>query len=99
MVKVKSIRVRAIEDDEIIKNMPQHVKVRNHLIRYGSITPLQAIELYNITRLAAIVYKLKNKIHPLLDIDKEMVYYTGGNSEHKMYAKYIFNGFKEENKQ
>lgn len=94
MVNVKDIKT--IEDLAIIAGMPQTVKVRNHLIRYGSITSMEAIELYRITRLAAVIYLLKNKRYPLMDIETLMVYYKDGFGEQKKYAKYIFKGFKEE---
>lgn len=33
--------------------------ILNHLLKHGSITPLEAMERYGIMRLSAIVYRLK----------------------------------------
>lgn len=84
--------ITPVEDIKILAKMPQTVKVRNHLIRYGSITPQEAWRIYGITRLAAVIHKLKVKNHPLMDIKTLMVYYTDENGAHKMYAKYVFEG-------
>ena len=88
--------IRAIEDEEIIAAMPQTVKVRNHLIRNGSITSQEAWRLYGITRLSSVIEKLRKRKYPLMDIETQMVYYTeyGVN---KSYGKYIYRGIKGEN--
>jgi hypothetical protein len=41
--------------------MEQIELVYNHLMRYGSITSMEAFNDYKITRLAAIIFKLKKK--------------------------------------
>ena len=89
---MKAKAIAPIEDMKILANMPQTVKVRNHLIRYGSITPQEAWREYGITRLADVVYKLKYKRHPLMDIGTLMIYYTDEYGRHRQYAKYIFDG-------
>ena len=40
--------------------MNQNQQVLNHLAKYGSITPKQALERYGIMRLGARIYDLKN---------------------------------------
>lgn len=42
------------------KTIPQKEKVLNHLIKKGSITPIQALNKYGVFRLAAVVRKLKD---------------------------------------
>lgn len=41
--------------------MSQNELVLKHLQRYGSITPLQAFDLYGIMRLGARIYDLKRQ--------------------------------------
>ena len=60
-------------DREILARMPDTVKIKNHLLRYGKITSLEAINLYGITRLADVIYKLRRK-DKTITIDTEMVY-------------------------
>lgn len=91
-------QIKTIVDEVLIAKMPQTVKVRNHLIREGSITSQEAWRLYGITRLADVIYKLKYKRYPLMDIGTLMVYYTDEYGVNKSYGKYIFNGFKEDTK-
>ena len=38
----------------------QKSTVMNHMIKFGSISPMEAFEKYNITRLAAVVCDLRN---------------------------------------
>ena len=80
--------IRTIEDQQIIAKMPQTVKIRNHLIRYGSITSQEAWRLYNITRLSDVVYKLKYKKEPRMDIKTEMVYERDRFGNPIQYARY-----------
>lgn len=41
--------------------MTQKDKIKNHLLRGKTLTPFQAFEKYNCTRLAAVVSNLKNE--------------------------------------
>lgn len=81
-------KIRPLEDEAIIARMPQTVKIRNHLIRYGSITSQEAWRLYNITRLSDVVYKLKYKREPHMDIKTEMIYERDRFGNPIQYAKY-----------
>ena len=45
--------------------MTQMETVRNHLKKYGSISPLEAQSNYNIWRLAAVVGRLKERGLPI----------------------------------
>lgn len=87
-MKTVTKKIRPIEDEEIIARMPQTVKIRNHLIRYGSITSQEAWRLYNITRLADVVYKLRYKREPVMDIKREMIYGRDRFGNPIQYAKY-----------
>jgi len=88
-VDTQKIKIKVLEDEQIIAKMPQTVKVRNHLLRYGSITSQEAWRLYGITRLSDVIYKLKYKRHPLMNIKTEMIYYTDEYGNHIQYGKYI----------
>lgn len=81
-------KIRPLEDEEIIAKMPQTVKIRNHLYRYGSITDAQARDLYGISRLADVVYKLRRKKEPLMDIKTYMVYGRNRYGRPTQYARY-----------
>jgi len=89
-------KIIAIDDETILATMPQTVKVRNHLIRHGSITSQEAWRLYGITRLADVIYKIKHKRYPRMDVDTEMVYGRDRYNKPTQYGKYIFKGFLEE---
>ena len=60
-------------------------KILKHLIRYGQITSLQAINNFNCTRLAARIADLKEKG---IDIETEMVYKKNSDGEHIRYGLY-----------
>lgn len=63
--------------------------VMTHLTRRGSITTWQAITEYNITRLSAIVYRLKNEQG--LPIHSKLVSTTPRSGEPKRYTVYTLN--------
>lgn len=63
--------------------------VLDHLKNYGTITSLDAIKLYGATRLAAIIYNLRNDGFDI-DTEKECGVDRYGNSTN--YARYIYNG-------
>ena len=60
--------------------------VREHLEKYGSITSLEAIELYGATRLADIIYKLRNHGMEIDTIDMPFTDRFGTKSH---YGKYV----------
>lgn len=62
----------------------QTQKILKHLLRYGQITSMQAINNFGCTRLAARVSDLKDKG---IGIETEMVY-KKSNGEYKHYALY-----------
>ena len=57
--------------DKATKKESQLKKVLHHLNTKGSITSWEAINLYRITRLSALIYILRDKGH---NISTEMVY-------------------------
>ena len=48
----------------------QNRTILNHLRKHGSITPLQAIGLYGVYRLAAVIYRLRAKGVDVTTADK-----------------------------
>jgi helix-turn-helix protein len=47
-------------------NPIQEEMVLDHLIRHGPITPLQALQLYGIFRLAARIFRLRQDGHKII---------------------------------
>lgn len=66
-----------------MKENTKTYKVLNHLRTKGSITSLEAYELYHVTRLAAIIFNLKK----LYDIQSEKIVFIE-NGRASCYAKY-----------
>lgn len=64
-------------------------KVLNHLKEYGSITSLEAIELYGATRLSAIIFNLRKRG---FDIDTIDLPFTDRFGTKSTYGKYVLNG-------
>lgn len=50
--------------------MTQKDMVISHLLEHGSITSLDAIQEYGITRLADVIYKLKKDKWPIITLDE-----------------------------
>ena len=73
-----------------LAKIPQTTKVRNHLIRFGSITDKQARDFYGISRLSGVIYKLRYKIEPLMNIETEMIYGRNRYDQPVQYGKYIY---------
>lgn len=69
--------------------MTQLQTVMIHLKRRGSITAWQAINEYNITRLSAIVFKLKRDLN--IDIDSTLVTTTTKKGDTKRHTVYTLN--------
>ena len=67
-------------------------KVIEHLNLYGSITSLEAIDLYGATRLSAIIFNLRHRYN--LDIISESVEFIDRYGSKSSFAKYILK--KEE---
>ena len=68
------------------KKLNKTEKVLEHLKRYGTITSLEAIKLYNATRLSDIIYRLRKRGISIDTIDVEFVDIYGTKS---IYGKYI----------
>jgi len=69
--------------------MTQLQTVMMHLKRRGSITTWQAINEYNITRISAIVFKLKRDLN--MDIESTLVTTTTKKGNTKRYTIYTLN--------
>jgi hypothetical protein len=66
----------------------KHGEVKNHLMTKGSITSLEAINLYNATRLSAIIYNLRHKEKlAIKSVDMKDVDCNGNTV---IYAKYVY---------
>lgn len=51
--------------NHIVKNTTQKENILNHLKVYGTITPLEALDLYGSMRLGAVVFELKKEGHDI----------------------------------
>ena len=89
-------RIKPITDEEIIRSMPKAVKVRNHLIRYGSITENEGRDLYGIGRVAPIIERLRHKREPLMVIETVMEDGCDRCGGETRYARWYFKGFVED---
>lgn len=70
------------------KKTSKHQKVLEHLQNYGSITSLEAIELYGATRLSAIIFNLRKQGFNIETIDLPFTDRFGIKSH---YGKYMLN--------
>lgn len=70
------------------KRINKTEKVLNHLREYGSITSLEAIELYGATRLSAIIFTLRKRG---LNIDTIDLPFTDRFGMKSHYGKYVLN--------
>jgi|11_taG_2_1085331.scaffolds.fasta_scaffold05780_4 hypothetical protein len=71
----------------------QKQKVLSYLRTYGSITPEEARETYSITRLAAVVFDLKELGHTFVQPTK-IIKGTNKFGEPCTWAKYQYLGMK-----
>lgn len=62
-------------------------KVLEHLQKYGSITSLEAIELYGATRLSSIIYNLR-KNYNIDGIDSQCTDRYGNTARYTKYVLY-----------
>ena len=53
-----------------MEKMTKTKAVLDHLREHGSITSMEAFELYGATRLSAIVFQLRRKGHPIVSKDE-----------------------------
>lgn len=63
----------------------QNMTVLKHIKEHGSITSLEAIQKYSITRLAARICDLRNAGH-------EIYAYPEKNAQGSYHARYMFKG-------
>lgn len=72
--------------------MTQNEQVLRHLMTYGKITSLEAVELYGIMRLGARIYDLKKQGYPIktyLRVGKSR------NGESMVFAEYRLERVEE----
>lgn len=73
----------------MLKNT-QKQKIIDHLIKFGSITPLEAMKQYGCMRLAAVIFTLKDEY----SIITEMLESPNRFGDKVRYAKYVLIGEK-----
>ena len=67
--------------------------VLGHMKRNGSITSMEAIELFGATRLSAIIFNLRKRGHDIETVTKGMTDRYGHAAN---YAKYVLHEDSEE---
>ena len=70
------------------KKMNKTEKVLEHLQNHGSITSLEAIDLFGATRLSDIIYKLRKRGYDISTVDMSFVDRFGNKS---IYGRYVLN--------
>lgn len=65
--------------------MSQYNEILSHLKRYGSITPLQALNQYGCYRLAARINEMRQRNHEILTVMIPC-------GDRKEYAEYRYRG-------
>lgn len=68
-------------------------KVKEHLLRFGSITSWDAINLYGETRLSDVIYKLRQRGY---DIRTIMCEFSDRYGNVGTYANYVLKGERPE---
>ncbi len=69
-----------------LRPAPQRDNIRGHFKRGLSLTPLQALRLYDCFRLAGVVFYLRTE--EMLDIRKDTIW---NKKTKKTYARYYMN--------
>jgi len=80
------------EECEILASIPQTTLVRNHLIRFKRITDKVARDVYGITRLSDVIYKLRYKLQPNMWIVTEDTESVNRFGKTVKYATYVYKG-------
>lgn len=72
-----------------VNTMNQNQRILNHLVRYGTITPRQALDMYGVMRLGARIYELKRLGY---NITKTMEKGKNRYGEQTNFARYYYKG-------
>ena len=67
------------------KRMTQTQAIINHLLKFGSITSMEAFEKYGATRLSAIIFTLRQRGYMIINKDHECKNRFGGNVTYVEY--------------
>lgn len=93
--KVDKLHVKSTNKSKTRENEPnikdkrsQTSEILNHLQKYGSITSLEAFELYGATRLSSIIFVLRKKYK----IDTTMLDGKTRYGTYVSYAQYEYEG-------
>ena len=73
------------------KTKTQRSEVLNHLKTKGSITSMEAFELYGATRLSAIIFDFRKMGYDIVTHDMQTTNRYGQNTN---YAKYVLRGIR-----
>ena len=65
----------------------QRQLIMEHLEKFGSITPIEALQEYGIMRLASRICELRQMG---ANIQDETMFYTNRIGQHKHYSRYYF---------
>lgn len=67
-------------------------QIMDHMVLYGSINPIEALQEYGIMRLASRISDLKKRGEC---IESELVHYENKQGQKKHYKKYFIGGEDE----
>ena len=65
--------------------MTQQERILEHLKKYGSITPLEALSIYGIYRLSVPIWRLRKQGYPIITVEMEGVNKFGEPVKHGKY--------------
>ena len=68
-IKDLDVILEVVHPPKKIKKLSQNKTVLKHLNEFGKITSWEAIKLYRITRLSAIIFNLKEKGHDINSLE------------------------------
>ena len=96
-MQAKKLRFSDFTEEEmnILRAIPDTGKIRNHLERYGNITSKEANDLYGITRLSSVIYRLRYKKEPLMEIISVHEMGKDRFDQNANYVRYYYKGVKE----
>lgn len=86
---MNEVKTFDITDEQILKSIPDTAKVKNHLLVKGRISSWEAIRLYGITRLSAVIYELRHKEEPPMDIRNEWKTGEDRFGQHTRWVEYF----------
>lgn len=83
----KRIAKNAVKN--VVKSNSQYDTVLNHLVKHGSINTMEAIKSYNVLRLGAVIFNLRQGG---MEIKTSVHTFTNKNGRKSNVAKYVLQG-------